>query len=202
MRMSREKRLAWWVLAVLAAAATPLVVHSGIAHGLLIGSIWLTAWLSALLALLASTPRNAIKLPSIASELIVLGGMVALHWGTLGHPGWTPVPALLILLVNHTALSANKTAPPSGWSRAHLVPAFNLWPLAPMLWHPALWLTSKGSGFASAFTTMLTKAGWAGVGLWVAAGLGSSFSQRPGLALPCLGWVVWIVAAVLAASFF
>jgi len=201
MGMSKEKRLAWWVLAVAASGAAPFVERSGVSHGLLIGSIWLSAWLSVLLALLASTPRNAIKLPNIASECIVLGGMIALHWGVRGHPGWTPLPGTLIVLVNHTALTVSMNAPPNWWSRAHLVPAFNLWPLAPMLWHPALWLTSKSEGFASVFTTMLTKAGWAGVGLWIAAGLGSSLVQRPGRALPLFGWVVWISAAGLAASF-
>lgn len=194
----RQKRLAWWTLAVLAVALTPLLARSALAHPVLLASIWLAAGLSALLALLATTPRNAIKLPSIASELIVLGGMIALHWTIFGKPGWTPLPALAILLVNHTALTAGTNTPPHGPSRGHLVPAFNLWPLAPMLWHPALWLTTKGP----TLTTMLTKAGWTGVGLWIAAGLGSSLVQRPGLALPVLGWVAWIAACVLSVSFF
>lgn len=202
MAMTREKRLLFWILAVVAALLTPLVARSGLAHGTLISSVWLALALSALLALLATTPRNAIKLPSIASELIVLGGMIALHCLMFGKPGWTPIPAALILVVNHTALTAKSNTQIKLSSRAHLVPAFNLWPLAPMLWHPALWLTTQGPAASSMFTNMLTKSGWAGVGLWIAAGLGSSLAQRPGVALPILGWAAWIAASVLTASFF
>jgi len=202
MAMTREKRLLFWILAVVAAILTPLVARSGVAQGTLISSIWLSLALSSLLVLLATTPRNAIKLPSIASELIVLGGMIAVHSLMFGKPGWTPILAALILIVNHTALTANASTQPTLSSRVHLVPAFNLWPLAPMLWHPALWLTTHGSATTSMFTTMLTKSGWAGVGLWVAAGLGSSLVQRPGRVLPILGWAVWIAASVLTSSFF
>lgn len=202
MTITRQRRLLWWILAVAAAAATPLVARAATSHGLLPAAVWLVGWLSAILAMLATTPRNAIKLPSIASELIVLGGMIGLHWATVGKPSWTPVPALLVVIVNHTALTAqtaaSAAAPRTWWSRWHLVPAFNLWPLAPMVWHPALWLTSKGPMLQS----LLTKSAWAGAGLAVAAGLASSLVQRPGRALPFIGWLVWAAIAVVTASFF
>ncbi|MEZ6235329.1 MAG: hypothetical protein R3B68_14165 [Phycisphaerales bacterium] len=146
--MSPRLRFGLWVAAVAGCGLSPVLFRLVAPWA---GAAWQCLCLGGILALYATTPVDAIKLPAWLSRAIIVGGMVLWPWLCYGRV--TPallIPALVAALFDHVPLTmTRKGAPKPGvhiearWSWKPGVLAD--WATATMLWSPMMWFMLAGS---------------------------------------------------------
>ena len=176
----RAARFAAWATAVVGVASGAVAARLAIPHPHALAGAWTLLHLTALTSLLATTPRDAIRLPSLLSEVLVLAGAPLLLRAAAGGAGPAVLLAAALIVVNHAAAHRPfiRAVPSLG----------NPWRLAPSLWHPALWLVaSRPPGSARA---------WLGVALVPVAQAASVLTRSPSVTVRRVGWTVWAACAI------
>lgn len=144
--MSPRIRLALWALAVTACGLSPVLFRLVAPWA---GAAWQCVCLGAILALYATTPADAIKLPKWVSKFLIVGGMVALPALCYGRVTWALVITLLLVVVfDHLPVRPTKREAPkrglnvsTGWSWEPGVTAD--WITVVFLWSPASWQLAR-----------------------------------------------------------
>jgi hypothetical protein len=171
------------VVAAVIAAAT--LARADVSGARVIAGWPVVIALSVMVWLLATTPGDALRLPVLVSEVVVLGGMFVVVLLATGRVGFCPLVVVLVAVAGHV-----RERPGSVWPRWRAEPwPKNPWRLAPALWHPALWLTALhpvGSSLA-----------WAGLGLCVAAAAGTLLAGSAGFWVRGLGLALWAVVGAV-----
>ncbi len=180
----RVTRLAAWATAVAGIAAGPFIARLDVAHAHAVAGAWTAAHLTAIIALLATTPRAAIRLPAWLGEAVVLGGAPLLFRGATG--AWTPALVLAgaLLIVGHVS-------PRAPFRRASGALG-NPWRLAASLWHPALWLL--------VFAPPPSPRAWLAVAVVPAAQVASVLTRSPLAPARRAGWAAWVSAAIVTVA--
>lgn len=140
-------RLAIWIVVVLSVAASPVLWRLVAPWA---GAAWQCLCLGGILALYATTPASAIRLPAHASRALILLGFFALPALAMGRIT-VPLSALtaLLLLLDHVGIGDGAGAGPT---RVHLSRAPGPtadWVSTVWLWNPALWPALAGSSAAA-----------------------------------------------------
>ncbi|MBL0928154.1 MAG: hypothetical protein IBJ11_10970 [Phycisphaerales bacterium] len=175
--MTRQTRFLWWTACVAAAAAAPVctvVFRPPFARAA--AAIVVLASLTAMIRLLLSTPRDAIRLPWGAGVACLAAVAVWLPLGLRGPSGWMPALAAAFAAAMLFTLLLTPRTPVSPW-----------W-AAPVIWSPGLW-ASFGAGW--------TTPGLAGR-LAVVAAFAVIYAAANGWARSAV-WALWGASAALAA---
>lgn len=144
--MSPRTRLSLWLLAVLGTLFSPILFRV-VAPWL--GAAWQCVCLGGMLALYATTPANAIRLPAWISKALIVGGMAAFPALCYGRVTWALVVAPLVVFVfDHVPLTFSW---PGGNKGVHITARWSWkpgvasdWLAAVQLWSPATWLFLAG----------------------------------------------------------
>lgn len=120
------------MVAAIMALAAPIWLHLPVPRAAVFAVVSGVGGLSVILLLLATTPRDAIRLPRWASVAGIGAGAAALQ-ALGGAPAWAVLSAGVAGLV----LSASTSS-----QGAKLGPNFP-WALTLLLWHPSLWFMSR-----------------------------------------------------------
>lgn len=135
MPLSRRARFNWWIVVVVAALAAPLwmLIGGATAEMRVAAAIQSSAALAAMVWLLATTPRNAIRLPVWLSLAVVWIGVL---WHVLVSDAAAHLFGGLFLLIFPAAtIGAAFQASRDPVRRQRSSP----WDWATFLWHPLLW---------------------------------------------------------------
>ncbi len=148
--MSRRLRLSLWLVGVLGTLVSPILFRLVAPW---VGAAWQCVCLGGMLALYATTPVNAIRLPAWVSKALIVGGMAAFPALCYGRVTWALVVASLVVAsFDHVPLTFTR---PEGkgvhisarWSARPGVAAD--WLLTAVLWSPVMWVILSGDrGFA------------------------------------------------------
>lgn len=114
-----------------------------------VGAAWQCVCLGGILALYATTPADAIRLPRWVSKVVIVGGMVAIPALCYGRMTWALVVAPLVVLVfDHLPLRLSR---PEGKKRDHITARWSWrpgiasdWLAAIVLWSPTSWIILEG----------------------------------------------------------
>lgn len=141
--VSRRQRLGLWIASVAACGLSPVLFRLVAPWA---GAAWQCVCLGAILALYATTPADAIKLPRWVSKAVIVGGMAAWPWLCTGRMTWALVAATIVVFVaDHLLLTITwPTASMSvRWSKRPGVASD--WLATILLWSPTTWLLLVGS---------------------------------------------------------